>query len=117
MFEIVDYHQGLSMPFERRKNATWSIHPGEILKEEFLVPLEISGYRLAKALGVNARRISDILLRKSGISADMAIRLAAFFETSPEFWMNLQAAYELSTARKSLRKQIGKIKPHSGQVA
>jgi len=107
----------LSMPFERRKNAAWAIHPGEMLRTEFLDPLEISGYRLAKALGVNAQRISDILLRKSGISADMAMRLAAFFETSPEFWMNLQAAYELSSARKSLRKQIGKIKPHRRQVA
>ncbi|HWZ45174.1 MAG TPA: HigA family addiction module antitoxin [Candidatus Saccharimonadales bacterium] len=57
------------------------------------------------------------LLGKSGISADMAIRLATFFETSPEFWMNLQAAYELSAARKSLLKKIGRIKPHRSRVA
>ena len=86
------------MPYERRKCVAWSIHPGEILKEEFLGPLELSGYRLAKAIGVNAQRISDILLKKSGVSADMAIRLATFFETSPEFWLNLQTAYELSPA-------------------
>jgi len=105
------------MPYERRQGAAWSIHPGEILKEEFLEPLELSGYRLAKALGVNAQRVSDILLKKSGVSADMAIRLAAFFETSPEFWMNLQAAYELSSARKLLRKKISRIRPHRTQVA
>jgi len=105
------------MSYERRKSAAWSIHPGEILKEEFLGPLELSGYRLAKALGVNAQRVSDILLKKSGVSADMAIRLATFFETSPEFWMNLQAAYELSSARKSLHKKISRIKPHRPRVA
>jgi addiction module HigA family antidote len=105
------------MSLERRTGAAWSIHPGEILKEEFLTPMELSGYRLAKELGVNAQRVSDILLKKSGISAEMAIRLAAFFETSPEFWMNLQTAYELSSARKSLLKKISRIKPHRTQVA
>jgi len=69
---------------------------GENTKEEFLTPMALSGYKLAKSLGVTAQRISDVLLKKTGISAEMAIRLAKFFGTSPEFWMNLQTSYELS---------------------
>src|SRR5438309_9888094 len=97
--------------FERRKNPNWSIHPGEILREEFLKPMGISGYALAKAIGVNAQRISDISLKKTGISADIAILFATYFGTTPQFWMNLQAAYELHHATKNLKKQISKIKP------
>ena len=105
------------MSFERKGPAGWSIHPGEILKEEFLKPMKLSGYALAKALNVTAQRVSDILLGKSGISAEMAIRLGRFFGISPEFWMNLQAAYELASAHKNLRKQIHKIKPRSVKIA
>jgi antitoxin HigA-1 len=105
------------MSYERRGAAAWAIHPGEILKQEFLSPMKLSGYALAKALNVTAQRVSDIVLKKSGISADMAMRLGRFFGMSPEFWMNLQAAYELALAEKTLKKQIGKIKPHSGRVA
>ncbi len=105
------------MSYERRGPASWAVHPGEILKEEFLKPLKLSGYALAKALNVTAQRVSDILLKKSGISADMAIRLGQFFGMSPEFWMNLQASYELAVAKKNLKKQIGKIKPHRERVA
>lgn len=105
------------MSYERRGPALWAVHPGEILKEEFLKPLKLSGYALAKALNVTAQRVSDIVLKKSGISADMAIRLGQFFGMSPEFWMNLQASYELSVAKKSLKKQISKIKPHRERVA
>jgi addiction module HigA family antidote len=84
------------MSYERKGPAAWAIHPGEILKEEFLRPMKLSGYSLAKSLNVTAQRVSDIVLKKSGISADMAIRLGKFFGTSPEFWMNLQASYELA---------------------
>lgn len=100
------------MSFERRTPAAWAIHPGEILKKEFLVPMDISGYALAKAIGVNAQRVSDITLKKTGISADIAVRLSRFFGTTPEFWMNLQAAYELTQARKQLKTQIKRIQPH-----
>jgi antitoxin HigA-1 len=86
------------MSYERKGPAAWAIHPGEVLKEEFLKPMEISGYSLAKALNVTAQRVSDIVLKKTGISADMAIRLGRFFAMSPEFWMNLQASYELALA-------------------
>jgi addiction module HigA family antidote len=75
--------------------------------------MRISGYALAKAIGVNAQRVSDIILEKTGVSADMAIMLGKFFRTSPEFWMNLQSAYELNHAEKSLRQKIKKIKPHT----
>jgi antitoxin HigA-1 len=102
------------MAFERRGSAGWAVHPGEILKHEFLKPMNITGYRLSKAIDVNAQRVNDILLKKTGISADMAIRLAKFFGTSAEFWMNLQAAYELVTAKKILGSKIGKIKTMTG---
>lgn len=105
------------MSYQRRGPAAWAIHPGEILKEEFLKPMKLSGYSLAKALNVTAQRVSDIVLKKSGISADMAIRLGRFFGMSPEFWMNLQGSYELAVAGKTLKKQINKIKPRRVQAA
>lgn len=99
------------MSFERTRAAGWAVHPGEVLKEEFLRPLGLSGYALAKALNVTPQRVSDIILKKAGISADMALMLGRYFGTSAEFWMNLQTAYLLSTAKKNLRKKIEKIKP------
>jgi antitoxin HigA-1 len=100
------------MALERRKGAGWAVHPGEILNEEFLKPMEISGYRLAKAVGVNCQTVNDILLRKRGISADMALRLEKFFGTTSEFWMNLQSAYELAKAKTAVGAQLEKIRPH-----
>lgn len=93
----------------------WAVHPGEILKEEFLEPMNLSNYAFARAIGVTAQRIGDVVLQKNGISADMAIRFAKYFNTTPEFWMNLQTAYELNNARKNpaLRGKVKKIKPHS----
>jgi addiction module HigA family antidote len=101
------------MSYVRTTAAAWITHPGEILKKEFLEPMAISGYALAKAIGVTAQRVSDIVLEKSGISADMAIRLGKFFGTSAEFWMNLQTNYELGTASKKLKNKINKITPHA----
>jgi antitoxin HigA-1 len=99
------------MALERRTGAGWAIHPGEILKQEFLKPMGITGYRLAQALDVNPQNVNDILLKKRGVSADMAVRLGKAFAMSAEFWMNLQAAYELALAQKSLRNKIKRIKP------
>jgi addiction module HigA family antidote len=99
------------MAFERRTSAAWAIHPGEILKQEFLRPMGVTGYRLAKALDVNPQAVNDILLQKRGISAEMALRLGTAFGMSAEFWMNLQAAYELADAKKSLRNKIKKVTP------
>jgi addiction module HigA family antidote len=104
------------MSYERRRGSAWAIHPGEILKAEFLEPMGMSNYALAKGLDVNAQRVSDIILGNNGISAEMAIRLGKFFGTSPEFWMNLQAAFELSTAQKHLGKKLDHVKVHP-QVA
>jgi len=71
------------------------VHPGEVLLEEFLKPLGISQYRLAKDISVPPRRINEIVLRKRSISADTALRLSRFFGTSAEFWLNLQSQYDL----------------------
>ena len=75
------------------------IHPGEILLEEFLKPMGMTQYRLAKDIHVPPRRINEIILGKRGISADTALRLARYFGTSVEVWMNLQARFEVETAR------------------
>src|SRR5205823_3262700 len=71
------------------------VHPGEVLLEEFLKPLAISQYRLAKDISVPPRRVNEIVLRKRSVSADTALRLNRFFGTSAEFWLNLQSQYEL----------------------
>ena len=71
------------------------VHPGEVLSEEFLTPLEISQYRLAKEIHVPARRINEIVQEKRAISADTALRLSKYFGTSPRFWLNLQAQHDL----------------------
>lgn len=93
----------------------WAVHPGEILKKEFLKPMGLSNYAFARSIGVTAQRIGDVVLKKNGISADMAIRFAKYFDTTPEFWMNLQTAYELNHAGKNpaLRSRLRKIRPHS----
>ena len=75
------------------------IHPGEILLEEFLGPMGISQYRLAKDINVPAVRINDIILGKRGISADTALRLAKFFGMSVEFWTGIQSEYEVAMAK------------------
>lgn len=84
------------------------IHPGEILLEEFLQPLEISQYRLAKDIGVPVRRINEIVLGKRRITADTALRLARFFGLSERFWMNLQSRYDLEMEKDRLRGRLEK---------
>jgi addiction module HigA family antidote len=83
----------------RSKRCMPPVHPGEILREEFLVPLAMSANGLALALGVPATRISEIVNERRGISGDTALRLGEYFRIGPEFWMNLQAHYELEVAR------------------
>lgn len=73
-------------------------HPGEVLREEFLVPLDLSANALALALRVPATRIGEIVNERRGITADTALRLARYFGTTPEFWLNLQMAHDLSAA-------------------
>ena len=81
-----------------------NIHPGEVLFEEFLKPQELSQNALARDIGVPPRRINEIVLAKRGISADTAIRLARYFGNSEQFWMSLQAEFDLEEARKALGK-------------
>lgn len=84
------------------------IHPGEILDEEFLKPLAITEYRLAKDIGVPARRINEIVHGDRSISADTALRFSVYFGTSAEFWLNLQSRYDLLVEQKSSGKRIEK---------
>ena len=74
-------------------------HPGEVLREEYLVPLEMSARALGKALDVPANRITEIMRGERDVSADTAIRLGRYFRTDPRFWLNLQSAYDLSKAQ------------------
>ncbi|HEX9945448.1 MAG TPA: HigA family addiction module antitoxin [Thermoanaerobaculia bacterium] len=78
------------------------VHPGEILLEEFLKPLGLSQYRLAKDIGVPGRRINEIVLGKRSLSADTALRLAQYFRNSPQFWLNLQSHYDLEVEKDRL---------------
>jgi addiction module HigA family antidote len=82
------------------------IHPGEILQEEFLAPLDISQYRLAKDMSVPPRRINEIVRGTRAITADTALRLARFFGTSERFWLNLQGRYELEIEKEKLGKRL-----------
>jgi len=87
------------------------IHPGEILMEEFLLPLAVTQNRLAVAIGVPPRRINEIVHGKRGITADTALRLSRFFSTSEQFWMNLQTRYELEVQYDHLGDQLTAITP------
>ena len=82
------------------------IHPGEILAEEFLGPLEITQYRLAKDINVPPRRINEIVHGKRGISADTALRLSRYFGTSERFWINLQSHYDLEVQKDKLGPRL-----------
>jgi addiction module HigA family antidote len=82
------------------------IHPGEILLEEFLRPMDISQYRLAKSINVTARRINEIVHGKRRISADTALRLSRYFGTTERFWMNLQTRYDLEVEKDRLGSRL-----------
>lgn len=82
------------------------VHPGEVLLEDFLKPLAISQYRLAKEIQVYPRKINEIVLGKRRITADTAMRLSRYFGTSAEVWMNLQALYDLEKARDEIEEQV-----------
>jgi addiction module HigA family antidote len=86
------------------------IHPGEILREEFLEPLGMIPARLAAELGVSRQAIGEILRERRGISADMALRLGRYFRTTPQFWLSLQTTYELRKAREALGGRLEAIR-------
>ncbi len=88
------------------KNGMRPVHPGEILREDYLKELGMSANALAKALNVPAPRVNDIVRERRGITADTALRLALYFDSSPQFWLNLQAAYDLRLAEMAAGKKI-----------
>ena len=82
------------------------VHPGEILRDEFLEPMALSVYRLAQAVKVPRPRLNDIILGRRGVTIDTALRLGRYFGTTPDFWLNLQTRYELDMADRVLRGKI-----------
>ena len=92
-----------------RKKSLPNIHPGEILLEEFLLPMNISQNALARATGVPPRRINEIVLGKRGVTADTALRLAKAFGTSEGFWLGLQADYDLEESRNLIHAELAHI--------
>ena len=90
------------------------VTPGELLREEFLLPMGISQYRLAKELGVPAQRIGDIVAGKRTITADTGLRLSRFFGLSNGYWLRAQAAHDTEVAERTLGAKLAKIKPWAG---
>ena len=99
------------------KNAMRAIHPGEILREEYLAPLGVSAHALSQALHVPPARINEIVREKRGITPDTALRLARFFGGDAQSWMNLQIAYDLKLAEKTAAKLIAREVPTIAQLA
>lgn len=98
-------------------NGMRAIHPGEVLREEFLLPMGLSAHALALALHVPAPRINDIVRERRAVTADTAMRLGRFFGTSAEFWMGLQDDYEMAIARDRLAAELAAIKPWRTAIA
>lgn len=98
---------------EKLKN----IHPGEVLQEEFLKPMDITAYRLAKETFIPQTRISEIVRGKRRITADTALRLSKFFGTSAKFWMGLQDDYDLEEEKREKEEELNEIKPIEGNAA
>ena len=95
------------------KNGMRPVHPGEVLREEYLTPLNLSGNALAEALHISPSRINDIVLERRGVTADTAVRLARAFGTSAQFWLNLQSAYDLRVVERDAgtRRAVREIEP------
>jgi addiction module HigA family antidote len=94
-----------------------NIHPGEVLQEEFLIPLGISAYKLAKDLAIPQTRVSQILKCNRRITADTALRLSQYFENSPKFWLGLQDDYDLEEERNAKSKELNAIKAFGNKAA
>jgi addiction module HigA family antidote len=94
-----------------------NVHPGEVLLEEFLKPMGISAYRLAKDTALSQTRVSEIIRRKRSITAETALRLSKYFGNSAEFWLGLQNDYDLEESRLALREQLESIRTLSPKAA
>jgi addiction module HigA family antidote len=97
--------------------ALANVHPGEILSEEFLKPMNISAYKLSKDIGIPQTRTSAILKGERSITADTALRLSLYFGTSPKFWLGLQDDYDLEETLKNKQAELNKIKKVKNHVA
>ena len=86
-----------------------NIHPGEVLKEEFLDPMDISVYRLSKETGLSQTRLGQLVKGRRGMTAETAVKLGKFFGIVPEFWMNLQSLYDIEEAQKQYKKDLKSI--------
>ena len=103
------------MPIPASKNGLRPVHPGEVLREDYLAPLAMSANALAQALKVPASRINDIVLERRGITVDTAMRLVRYFGGDVQSWMNLQTAYEIKVAEKEIATRIAKeVAPLAG---
>lgn len=93
------------------------VHPGDVLKHDFLEPLGLSAYRLARELRVTPVRINDIVRRRRAVTADTALRLGAYFGTAPQFWLNLQASHDLEVAGRKSSRVLSSIRTRAAAVA
>ena len=99
------------MTIKNDNAAGWAVHPGEILREEFLVPMGISPHRLSVELRVSAPTVNDIVRKRRGITPEMAARLAKYFGTSEQFWLNLQDAFSIHQYKAKHSKELRAITP------
>jgi addiction module HigA family antidote len=106
-----------NVSIKNESQAGWAVHPGEILREEFLAPMNISAYRLAVELHVSPPTINDIVREKRGITPEMATRLSKYFGTSEQFWLNLQDAFAVHQVKKKYSKELKAIKPFAAAAA
>ena len=99
------------MSANQRTSRLANVHPGEVLREEFLKPMGLSQYRLARKLGIPESRVSEIVNGERGITADTALRLARFFDTGYDLWLNLQHRFDVEEAQKAKGREIQRIAP------
>ena len=93
------------------------VHPGEILRDEFLKPMDLSVYALARALGISRPRLNEIVLGRRSVTTDTALRLGRYFGMTPEFWINLQTRYDLDVAERTVRVRIEQeVEPRAGAM-
>jgi addiction module HigA family antidote len=100
---------GLSLNMSKRSERLPPVHPGDVLREDFMKPLGLSNYAVAKAIGATSIAVSQICRRRRGVSAEMALKLGRLFNVSPELWMGIQADYDLEVARLQSQKRIDKL--------
>lgn len=119
--EIVDYHESaereMVMASKVKAVVLDPVTPGELLWEEFLVPMGLSRYRLAKEIGVPAQRIGDIVSGKRTVTADTDLRLCRFFGLSDGYWLRAQAAHDIEVAQAQMADELKRIKPWTGTAA